>query len=300
MTTRRNTGFTLVELLVVIAIIGILVALLLPAVQSAREAARRTQCINNLKQIGLALHNHASVQNELLPAGVLKDSWQGLFSYMLPYLEDNALFDTLDLESADHHNSSPVQNPVRYQVIPSYACPSFSPHVSRDGADYQQGALTTYQAVGGALFSLGNDIEVVPSQYGDMPKNGMFGWEYQRSLREVTDGLSNSLAIGEFVHRDRVGGSQWAPPPGNVRPWILGSNGGGGSYSFKVCEFSPNTDIDRAADGVVFNHLPMGSDHPGVTNFLYGDGSVRAITDGTDLYLFQAQATVNGEEPRTD
>jgi prepilin-type N-terminal cleavage/methylation domain-containing protein len=290
-----HLAFTLVELLVVIAIIGVLVALLLPAVQSAREAARRIQCSNNLKQVGLALHNYATAQGDAFPAAVVRDGYQGLFSFLLPYMEDGALFSTLKLQTTDQMIADPVANPARYTVIPLYACPSYSPHIAMGLQPYQQGAVTTYQACGGALFQLHPDTVVIPSVYGDMPTNGLFGWLYQRRLREITDGLSKSLAMGEFVHRDQVG-NDWVEPPGNVRPWILGSNGGGGSYSFKVCEIAPNTQIDRAADGIQYNHLPMGSEHPGLTNFLIADGSVSSFANGADLVLYQSLATVQGGE----
>lgn len=155
---QRSRGFTLVELLVVIAIIAMLVTLLLPAVQSAREAARRTQCINNLKQMGLALHNYASAKGDIFPSGNPDNSLQGLFTYMLPYLEEGALYDTLDLEGTAHHNPNEAVNPARYTPIPAYGCTSFGETVFRSGelADFQRGAVTTYQGVGGAFTSFKN------------------------------------------------------------------------------------------------------------------------------------------------
>ena len=292
-------GFTLVELLVVIAIIAMLVTLLLPAVQSAREAARRTQCINNLKQMGLACHNYASTTGGILPPGSPANSMQGLFSYMLPYLEESSLYDTLDLEGTDHHNPDMTANPARFTLISAYVCPSYGEALFRPGADlepYKLGALTTYQGVGGAFTEFQSEPIVTKSQYGDLPHNGMFGWGFDRELRQVEDGLSKSLAIGEFVHRD-FQESQFSAPPGNTRPWILGANGGVGTYSFKVVELPPNVRIDRIADGVPFNHLPFGSSHQSVTNFVMGDGSVRSIANSVDYEAFQAAATVNGQEP---
>ena len=295
--TQRRSGFTLVELLVVIAIIAMLVTLLLPAVQSAREAARRTQCINNLKQMGLACHNYASARGDVMPPGNPGNSLQGLFSYMLPYLEEQALFDTLDLDGVAHHIANEVRNPARYTPIPAYGCTSYGETVFRSTelADYQKGAVTTYQGVGGAFTEFQEPV-VTSSQYGDLPHNGMFGWEIQRKLRQVEDGLSKSLMIGEFVHRDE-NESNFSLPPGNTRSWILGANGGIGSYVAKVVVLPPNIRIDRVADGVPFNHLPFGSSHDGVTNFVLGDGSVKSFADAVDFRLFQAMATVNGTEP---
>ena len=115
-----------------------------------------------------------------------------------------------------------------------------------------------YQGVGGVLKDQG--VLLTQSQYGAIPNNGAFGWEFRRQFKEVTDGTSHSLAIGEFIHRDKISGV-YIDPPGNVRPWILGDNGNIGTYSIKIAELPPNIEIDRVADGVLFNHLPMGSFH---------------------------------------
>ncbi|MCP4590129.1 MAG: DUF1559 domain-containing protein, partial [bacterium] len=98
-----NRGFTLVELLVVITIIGILIALLLPAVQAAREAARRMQCSNNLKQLGLAVHNYVSIYSEHFPLGCMGYERHGLFTAMLPFLEQDVVHDKLDLTGNSVH-----------------------------------------------------------------------------------------------------------------------------------------------------------------------------------------------------
>ncbi len=126
MSQRRTAGFTLVELLVVIAIIGILIALLLPAVQAARESGRRTQCTNNLKQIGVALHNYHSAINEFPPGGITLGSCCGTQSkgtwtvFILPYMEKLALFQRYDLNA---YNESGTNAYVRQQFVPAYICP---------------------------------------------------------------------------------------------------------------------------------------------------------------------------------
>lgn len=294
--SRTKPGFTLVELLVVIAIIAMLVTLLLPAVQSAREAARRTQCLNNLRQMGLACHNYASANADQFPVGNPDNSLQGLFTFMLPYLEEQSLYDTLDLDGTEHHNANEAANPARYTPIEAYSCASYGETVFRGNelANYQRGAVTTYQAVGGAFTDV-VEPRLTRSQYGELPHNGMFGWKIQRGLKQVTDGLSKSLMIGEFVHRDFVE-SNFSIPPGNTRSWILGANNNIGSYVFKVVVLPPNIRIDRIADGVPFNHLPFGSSHGTITNFALGDGSGRSIANGVDYQVYQAMATVNGEE----
>lgn len=306
---RRNnlrSGFTLVELLVVVAIIGMLVAVLLPAVNAAREAARRIQCLNNLKQMGLAIQNHVSLNQGQLPPGCPGNSLQGLYSYLLPFLEEEAIYQQLDLDGKRHHSASERQNPLRYRLISTYVCPAYyADYVVRDRTleQYKQGALTTYQGVGGAIvdrdyYNSSTSRDVTRSTYGKMPHNGTFGWGFRRKIHEITDGQSKTFAMGEFVHRDFKRGS-FVRPPGNVRSWILGANSNFGSYSFKVAELRPNTVIDRIADGVPFNHLPMGSKHVGMTLFLLVEGSVFSVGDDIALDVYQSMATVDSGEDQT-
>jgi len=302
-------AFTLVELLVVIAIIGVLVALLLPAVQAAREAARRMHCSNNLKQMGLAVQNYASANGGLFPPGSPGPARHGLFSLMLPYLEQQNVFDNLDLDfNQTSTRGNTYQELHRYTLIPAYVCPSYiDPPIieANTGAiDQMNGALSTYQGVAGTLRIELNE-EFRESSWGDLPYNGTFGWEYQRKISQITDGLSNTLAIGEFVHRDVAVGGQFSEPPGSVRPWILGAADGWvlgngdelGLYAAKSIENPVNANVDRIADGVGFNHLPMGSFHPGGAHFVMGDGSVHLVNDSIDFEVYRSLATCNGGEP---
>ena len=146
MSRRPLRGFTLVELLVVIAIIGILIALLLPAVQAAREAARRAQCSNNLKQMGLAIHNFMGEHDQHLPVGVRAPNRVGLFTFMLPYMEEQALYDTIDLakEPWDAVNRNAYYTVVNVYICPSYRGPGFYPGTD---SSYMTGAMTTYQGI---------------------------------------------------------------------------------------------------------------------------------------------------------
>lgn len=311
---QRSDGFTLVELLVVIAIIGTLVALLLPAVQAAREAARRAQCTNNLKQIGLGVQNYMSANNDELPLGYQgKPLWANvnfnkyhLFTYLLPYIEQQNVYDQVEFE----YTGSPFVDPARDTLVPSYVCPSWTdPAVIVDGKyPYQDGALTTYNGVGGALID-GIDVtdpaQATPSGYGPIPLNGVFIAELvpnpqgnnqifrgrARRGAEITDGQSNTLLVGEFVHRDFRFDGGWDEAPGNVRPWYLGGFQAA-PYSSKVIEFTPNTQINRD-EGVAFNHLPFGSFHPGVTLFTLVDGSVHVLSDGIDRTAYHALATAD-------
>ncbi|MCA9235830.1 MAG: DUF1559 domain-containing protein [Planctomycetales bacterium] len=325
---RRRRAFTLVELLVVIAIIGVLVALLLPAVQAAREAARRMQCSNNLKQQGLAAQNYAGSNRDTLPVGYEGETGRPgvnfsklhLFTELLPYMEQEPLFDQINF----NYTGAPWDNePAKDVVVSAYLCPSWTDPAVMTGAlyDYQNGALVTYSGVGGALvdgMSLSDPEFVVSSGYGVIPKNGAFQAEILQGaaatggtggtrpggsaaqtfkgrpvkFSEITDGQSNTLLVGEFVHRDLVASTgAWDEPPGNVRPWYLGGFQNA-PYSFKVVEFTPNTQINRD-QGVQFNHLPFGSRHPGITQFAYIDGSVHPLSDDIDRQTYHALATAN-------
>ncbi len=297
---KPKRAFTLVELLVVITIIGILISLLLPAVQSAREAARRLQCSNNLKQMGLALHNYATTWKESFPPADTGGYKHALFTSMLPFLEQQALYDSmLDAERANPTTyTTQADEAHKYTAIAAYLCPSWPhPTVYRDLSStwplyLGEGAITTYQGVSGAY---PNKAPYVSGD-GRVPQNGMFGMGYVRRMGDVTDGLSNTLAMAEFVHIDQQKQSYGAPP-GNVRPWILGmGQSRQGMYTAKVLVYAPNAKIERFVEGIPYNHMPMGSHHPGGMNVLLGDGSVTSLSESINLELYFQLATVNGGE----
>jgi len=310
---RGTSGFTLVELLVVIAIIATLIGLLLPAVQSAREAARRTACNNNLKQIGLGCLVYSSANRDNLPPSYGGKSPSGAFqklgflSAILPFIEENSTYDAMQFT---YSGGNPYSDPVRDQIVPSYICPSYTFQKVVTGArnDYENGAVTTYSGCGGA--GTGNTCNV----NGTYPNSGAFlvsgppcDWAERRfdgrrrAIRQVADGTSKSFLAGEYVHRDyNVNRGTWQDPPGNMRPWYLAAYQSSDGllpdiYHVKEFEYPPNARISRAAVGN-FNSLPMGSNHMGMTYFTYLDGSVRGVEDSIDLTVYQSIATVNGGE----
>lgn len=188
-TLRYKNAFTLVELLVVIAIIGILIGMLLPAVQSVREAARRTQCQGRLSQLGLACLNYESAR-QTLPPGVTDDDSNLLdanhtgFVFLLPFVEQMALFDQFDLTT---DWKSPTNAPLAMQVLPGLHCPSNSiSEVAEVGAF--AGAATDF------AFSKGSTAYLSDS---DDSQNGMFDVNSDRKLAAVIDGLSNTMMLGE-------------------------------------------------------------------------------------------------------
>jgi prepilin-type N-terminal cleavage/methylation domain-containing protein/prepilin-type processing-associated H-X9-DG protein len=218
---RKRNGFTLIELLVVIAIIAVLIALLLPAVQSAREAARRIQCTNNLKQIGLALHNYVSTHDSLPPGDQMvwsptkaKPIANGDFSAqfrLLGFMEQRQIYDAanfyvpiLNDTYGEFANSTAML--ARLNV---FLCPS-APTISYTGMGLAAGPYTSAQVTGNCYFaSMGSSLEYDATETGG-PPNGLFFYSGTISAKPttfaaVTDGLSNTIAFGE-----------WRPGTGNT------------------------------------------------------------------------------------
>src|SRR5262245_57958571 len=199
---RRRAAFTLIELLVVIAIIAVLIALLLPAVQAAREAARRIQCVNNLKQIGLALHNYESTNN-VFPPGRINTyvtgnghCW-GAYSQLLPFFEQQSIFNTMNFSmnpDPDYTTSSAVVNRTAAVVIVNtFLCPSDGgpPMVQVGGGMYSGHNY---------LLNVGSGYSVVQNPPATMTTpNGILFENSAVRLAEITDGTSNSVVISESI-----------------------------------------------------------------------------------------------------
>lgn len=254
---RSRYGFTLVELLVVIAIIGILIGLLLPAVQQVREAARRTHCQNNLRQVGLALASHHSALREL-PMGCLE--WRGWpprnqrqlawSAFLLPYLEQQNVFDQLDFSAAF---DAPVNAFAASQEISIYLCPTVA-NVSN--LEHSLGR-SDYGGIYGERISSPNN-----------PPKGTMLIDRAVSYREISDGLSNTLVVGEDAG--------W--PDGQ---WINGRN-----------IFDQAFPINQAPD---FEN-DLRSEHPNGVNVVFCDGHVTFLSDQTELSVLAAICTRAGGE----
>ncbi len=299
-------GFTLVELLVVITIIGILIALLLPAVQAAREAARRLQCANNLKQVGLALHNY-HVAHSVFPISIGYDnpsdgapgpqgrSGKGWIVSTLPYLEQQALFDRFrdELCFEGHANSegmwrSGCRELMKVQVSFLH-CPSDSSVRELSTEQFQWTgipvALTSYKGVIGDTRMGGSSSPWTgsPDCHTTSRCPGIFwrhNYVYTVSIDDIRDGTSNTLAVGEDV------------PEANHHSVAFYANG-----DYASCHAPLNYFPDPPAP----NHWPtvmsFRSRHPGGAQFCLADGSVRFLSESISLELYQGLSTKAGREP---
>jgi len=313
--SRPLHGFTLVELLVVIAIIGVLVALLLPAVQAAREAARRSQCTNNLKQIGLAMQNYDSALGSFPPGALVEipevcqrtGDCRGIAMHvlMMPYFEQDALQETFRpfydsdggwIDWAVDENTGDV-NPLISTPVSVYICPS-----SSRWTDYPE-RKDYFGVTGGAL------TEIPRAFRGLVFSDGVLYPNSFTRVGEITDGTSNTFAVGESVHGHPYG----------LGPGYLGKGGGdsGGPvpwwYGVALSQSAPeqfqatgrvllstvnpiNSQFQAPLEPLFNNEVPFGSDHAGGAQFVFCDGHVAFIQDAIDINAYQWLSSRAGEE----
>lgn len=303
---KRN-GFTLVELLVVIAIIGILIGMLLPAVQQVREAARRTTCANNLRQIGLACMNYES-SHEAFPPGLNvpidlgSGSWyrstasnidmpdcpiQGCFGswmvWIFPFMEQNNLYNSLDLNQREYANALGEDSPAA-KVVPNLLCPSDIDENTVVYNDYHFGANSYFGVAGLQTWYI-----------YDITYDGMLYYNSKVKFGMITDGSSNTLLAGERYSKD----AEWNNFK-DYRGWAWSS-----SFSARDCiagvlepinyelpvGSGPNPSF--ALTDKKFNSFSSG--HPGGANFVVADGSVQflTLTNTADLSILQNLAIRN-------
>ncbi len=314
--TTRRFAFTLVELLVVIAIIGILIALLLPAVQAAREAARGAHCKNNLKQIGLAVLSYHEAKGTFPPGNIQRTSGncpgmgEPTASYstrfgnwmiaILPYIEQTSLFEAYDKSS---NNESAANRGVREMPVAAYVCPSDytagEPFVPASGPATAVGARyapASYRAVSGrsddGLNYLDSEMmyDYDRNSRGAIHVVGVWGYGCE-TIAHVRDGTSNTLLVGEYAT---------ATNPGRRAYWAYSF----AYYSLSGATAQPRTlwgDYDRCVEaGGPGGDNPCkrgwGSFHPGGLHFALCDGSVRFLNDSIDMNLFADLATIAGDE----
>ena len=304
---RPVLAFTLVELLVVIAIIGILVSLLLPAVQSAREAARRTQCLNNFKQIGLAFQNYHSALASLPPGQIWTGSYRGWSwgAYLLPQMEESAVYNRFDFRQ---DFLSDVNWPVLGARIEYFICPS-SPNGNgwiECCSGRQNGPAPVddlrQSNMAGVSDSIGNGPDGLPSSVARLDGDGVLYNLSRIRFKDVVDGTSKTVLVGEIT-------SALGSHPTDGETWIghmwgnwncqttsLGVNGVGSIPGGRSDAVDPLDGDGGNRHTEYWREVGFSSYHPGGAHFVLVDASVRLLSEDIDQFVLQALTTREGEE----
>ncbi|MEX0642643.1 MAG: DUF1559 domain-containing protein [Pirellulales bacterium] len=296
---NEQQGFTLVELLVVIAIIGILVALLLPAIQAAREAARRTQCSNHFKQVGVAMQNFAGAK-KVFPFGLrlwrssrpcsIPPGESGSFrgwgwgAYILPYMEENAIYDSYDFATQPNDSPTPGTNfKVGAKFIENYLCPSESQREltqmtsgASNGSDEKEDWAISHMA--GVADSVDWTCD------GAEPKwnaDGMLFGSSRVQFRHVGDGTSHTLLVGEVIG---IGQGTF-----EGFPWVTWNV----LHTKNPINFAV---LNRPANVWIVAEMSFSSFHPGGCHFVFVDGSTHFINEAISPAVLAALTTRKGGE----
>jgi prepilin-type N-terminal cleavage/methylation domain-containing protein len=324
----RSRGFTLIELLVVIAIIAILIALLLPAVQQAREAARRTQCRNNLKQIGIAMHNYHDNFNTFPPGHIRvmpqrtvnpdpAITWDGL---LMPYFDQAPLYNLVDFPAVYNSNIGfSTANHVRYASaqVPGLRCPSSAdPLSSNQNYTFGSAPQVTISHFIGSYGANASGTVGSPGT-GGLPNesqqhlddacctnaryNGVMSLLSRVNLRDVTDGPSNTIAVGEWIQGP-------GPANGNYPHWILsvpaaqdaaGRTNGSAGMPLNFGPVPNRTSTNTPApplQSTQQQRASFSSYHEGGVHVVMCDGAVRFLSENIDATVQKSLGTRNGNE----
>lgn len=283
---RRSRGFTLIELLVVIAIIAVLIALLLPAVQQAREAARRSQCKNNLKQIALAMHNYHDTYKVFVfgQRDWTDNSRLCFYQSILPYVDQAPLYNTINLSNSTIAYSMGAA--VMNVKVPVFMCPTDPQSGKINGEGFHVNYLTCH----------GSNYVTSPTQY---TVNGIFYPRSSTAIRDITDGTSNTVLMGEVLvwmepsplagGIDDRRGRVWNAYDGNVLVSTLNPpNSSVGDKNLgcptNVADANPNAPCTASGSNV----LSMRSIHTGGVHTAMADGSIRFVSNNVSATIWQA------------
>jgi prepilin-type N-terminal cleavage/methylation domain-containing protein/prepilin-type processing-associated H-X9-DG protein len=296
---KRRCGFTLIELLVVIAIIAILIALLVPAVQKVRETAARLQCANNLKQIGLGMHNYAGVFKALPPSrttGTVTTApyfpWQHSWSAaLLPYIEQTATFNLYSYKTD-------WNNPANYAAVrtpmPVFMCPS-TPNGGRfDTTIAAAPACGDYHAINSIKNFVAINCFGLPglNNINDPRIVGAMQRDALTRFTDITDGTSNTILVAEDAGRSPFYNQQRQvfDPAGMQGGWADGNG------AFSIDGSNPDGSIPGPCAMNCSNNSELYSFHTGGVNVVYADGSVHFLRDNIDLCVLAALTTRSGNE----
>jgi len=319
---RARNAFTLVELLVVIAIIGILIGLLLPAVQAAREAARRMQCTNNMKQLALATHNYHDINNNLPNDGYFivgktnKQHWMGILAKLLPQIEGASAYSQLDWNKT---YSDAVNSAIGKMKMDAFLCPSCSQLKSTGTGAEVDWYTAHYYGNGGATGYKPDSTTVMYGQIttrtnqGEISDNGLFSVGYHRNFAFATDGTSNTVLFFESSWNDYQGFRGWHRGTYIVTAgsdYQAPNNGYWSTCSVKFFKtaFYINAGIQAKSRGDSSTTSGTGrfspfrvaalwtSHHPGGLNVSMADGSVRFVSETTADNVLLSICSANGGE----
>lgn len=312
-----HAGFTLIELLVVIAIIAILVALLLPAVQQAREAARRSQCKNNMKQMGLALHNYHDSHNSF-PIGsqyAQRANWR---VSLLPLIDQANVFNNLNLGVSFSSSANNInRDTLTSKQFSIYQCPSSSldpfPTVTGNGSGTYNNTVPMlahhYVGVSGAYVTDWTPADsFVSTSYGYIADNGLLVPFRIRRLSDCTDGASNTIIVAE--QSGTIGTSKFDIRSSYYGGWCGGSshpgplltmsdtNPGHWANSVSTLRYRPNSPTVTTGSNVTYGANTLWTSfHTGGVHTLLGDGSVRFASDNADMTTLHRAAVMNDGDP---